>query len=130
MNQSEIKVLERQCDSCGKTFKVKVAMAGRYKVTCPHCKSLVRFAVTKEKAPGKAVIAPRLVVPELGLPEKVRDKFYVIKKRAIVGRPYKVTCPECHNALSIIAAEAGKVLRTGCDKCGTIIAYKAVEHEV
>ncbi len=127
MNRSDIKVLKRQCDSCGKTFKVKVVMPGRYRVPCPHCKSMVRFVVTKEEAPAKVVIAPRLIVPELGHAEKVKDKFYVIKKRGIVGHPYKATCPDCHTSMSIIPAEARKVLRTRCENCGTTIAYKAVE---
>lgn len=127
MSENEIIILKRQCDSCGKTFKVKVAMQGRYRVPCPHCKEMVRFVVTKEEAPAKTVIAPRLIVPELGPAAKVKDKFYVIKKRGIVGHPYKVTCPDCNNQMSIIPAEAGKVLRTKCDKCGTTIAYKAVE---
>lgn len=127
MSRSEIRVIKRQCDSCEKSFKVRVVMPGRYKVRCPHCKNMVRFVVTKEEAPAKRVIAPRFIVPELGHAEKVKDKFYVIKKRGIVGHPYKATCPDCHNEMSIIPAEAGKVLRTKCEKCGTTIAYKAVE---
>ena len=127
MSNSEIVVLKRQCDSCGKPFKVKVRNAGRYRVACPHCKNMVRFVVTKDEAPAKMVIAPRFIVPELGHPEKVKDKLYVIKKRGIVGHPYKVVCPDCNNEMSIIPPEAGKVLRTRCEKCGTIIAYKAVE---
>ena len=127
MSKSEIKVLKRQCDSCGKSFKVKVVMQGRYRVRCPHCKNMVRFVVTKEEAPAKTVIAPRLIVPELGHAEKVKDKFYVIKKRGVVGHPYKAICPDCHTEMSIIPAEPNKVLRKKCEKCGTTIAYKAVE---
>ncbi len=127
MNKDEIIVLKRQCDSCGKSFKVKVPMQGRYRVRCPHCKNFVRFVVTSDEAPQKKVIAPRFIVPELGPCEKVRDKFYVIKKRGVVGHPYKVVCPDCSTEMSIIPAEAGKVLRSKCDKCGTTIAYKAVE---
>lgn len=123
----EIKVVKRECDSCGKSFKVKVVMAGRYKVPCPHCKNMVRFVVTKEEAPAKMVIAPRLIVPELGHADKVKDKFYVIKKRGIVGHPYKAFCPDCHTEMSIIPPVAHKVLRQKCEKCGTTIAYKAVE---
>ncbi len=127
MDKSEIKILKRQCDSCGKTFKVKVATAGRYRVACPHCKNTMRFVVSKDEAPASGVIAPRFIVPNLGQAEKVRDKFYVIKKRAVVGHPYKVVCPDCNAEMSIIPSEAGKVLRKKCEKCGTTIAYKAVE---
>lgn len=127
MSRSEIKILKKQCDVCAKSFKVKVVMPGRYRVKCPHCKNMVRFVVTSEEAPAKRVIAPRLIVPELGHAEKVKDKFYVIKKRGIVGHPYSAICPDCHTAMSIIPDQAHKVLRTKCEKCGTIIAYKAVE---
>ena len=127
MSKSEIRILKKQCDSCGKSFKVKIVMAGRYKVRCPHCGEFVRFVVTTDEAPPRGVIAPRFIVPELGHAEKVRDKFYVIKKRGVVGHPYKAICPDCHNSMSIIPAEAHKVLRTKCEKCGTTIAYKAVE---
>lgn len=127
MKNSEIKIIKRTCDSCGKSFKVKVVMPGHYRVACPHCSNVVKFVVSQEEAPGKMVIAPRLIAPELGHAEKVKDKLYVIKRRAIVFRPYKASCPDCKAEISLTPTEAGKVLRTKCDKCGTIIAYKAVE---
>lgn len=127
MEEEKIKVIERQCDSCGKSFKVKVVMPGRYKVSCPKCRSYVRFVVTKQELPGRMLMAPRLVLPELGKAEKVQDKFYVIKKRAVVHRLYKATCPDCGEEITLSPHETGKVLRAKCEKCGTIVAYKAVE---
>jgi len=124
--EKEFKVIKRTCDSCGKSFKVKVVASGRYRVVCPHCKEYVSFAVSKEEAPRRVLIAPRIISPELGHAEKVKDKLYVIKKRAIVYRPYKAVCPDCGQEIALLPTVTGKVIKTKCEKCGTIIAYKAV----
>lgn len=68
------------------------------------------------------------VPPILGTPRKIKDGVYGIKNKAIIGRPYTIVCPECHNALQI-KAESTKAHKRICKNCNTLICYIGKEED-
>lgn len=123
------------CESCGKSFGIRIpAKPGNYNVTCPHCAKPISISFTKKEAGqvapserGRKISAPRIVAPILGKTERVKDRVYVVKTRAIVNRPYRVVCPDCGNNISLLTNEAGKTAKASCKKCHAVVFYRAVE---
>lgn len=131
-NQGKLSVT---CQSCGKSFGIRVpAQPGEYDLKCPHCANSISITFTKQepKQGGmannkKLISAPRIVAPILGELEKVKDRVYIIKTRAIVNRPYRVVCPDCGTNIALLANETNKVIKASCKKCRAIVFFKAVE---
>lgn len=123
-NPSQLRIT---CETCSKSFRINTpSKPGNYNVKCPHCATSIKVSIAAPKL-SDAMHAPRIKAPVLGEPVKVQHKVYAIKKRAIVGRPYKAVCPDCGNDISLTPTLANKNLKAQCKQCGTVVVYKAVE---
>ena len=124
--------LRLSCATCQGQFRVSLpSKHGSYALECPHCKARIKlkFAppASERKDPKNVFVSPRVVEPVLGQPDRVRDKLYVIKQRAVVYRPYRAVCPDCGSDITLLPKTAGKVLAAKCNDCSTMILYKAVD---
>ncbi|MBR5087316.1 MAG: hypothetical protein IKX31_09970 [Muribaculaceae bacterium] len=120
--------LRLTCATCGGHFRIITpTKLGNYALFCPHCKARIKLRMTP-KTKNDVLVKPRLVEPVLGEPLKVKDKVYVIRRRAIVFRPYKAICPDCGSDIALLPKQAGKLLTAKCKNCQSMILYKAVEN--
>ena len=127
--------LRVSCNSCGKSFGIRFpAKPGKYNVNCPHCSKPISITFSKKEPKidklGKMapkMSAPRIKAPILGEVEKFKDKVYVIRKLAVVNRPYRVVCPDCGTDISLLSNEAQKAVKARCKKCHSVVIFKAVE---
>ena len=120
--------LRLTCATCGGHFRIITpTRLGNYALSCPHCNAQIKLRLTP-KAKDDVLVKPRLVEPVLGEPLKVKDGVYVIRRRAIVFRPYKAICPDCGNDIVLLPKQAGKLLTAKCNNCKSMILYKAVEN--
>lgn len=125
-----------KCPKCSQVLAVrKPAKPGMYKLTCNKCNHQFNLQLrevpikmeAKKPAEGQKS-ENRKKVKVLGEPKFVSDGKYRINEPALIKHPYGCICPECKKAIIFMPQQAG-AQAVKCDKCSTMIIFKAVANE-
>lgn len=125
-----------KCPSCSQVLAIrKPAKPGMYKLTCTKCNHQfnlqlrgVPIKMEDKKPEEEQKPENRKKVKVLGEPKPVSDGKYRIDEPALIKHPYGCICPECKKAIIFMPQQAG-AQAVKCDKCSTMIIFKAVDNE-
>ena len=117
-----------KCPKCSQALVIqKPAKPGLYQLTCSKCSQKFNLQLrgvpikVDEKKPES-----RKKVKVLGEPKPAANGKYRIEEPALLNHPYGCVCPECGKAVVFMPRQAG-AQAVKCDKCSTMIIFKAVE---